>query len=257
MAIRKDSTRRWRWLLRCTTDQRGLVTIELMVIIGISFLLLVLVTNLIAVQFGLGILRAAADEGARAGSRVSVDAVGSCNTKQQEVLNGIGKFAQNITHECVIENDRMIARVSGSFSIWLPGVDDITQSASASSRKEEAPLQLDANQPQPAGQNQPNPPNQQNQQNPLQNNANNPNTADSDTLMRITLPAGSSIATPEQFADAIDMQDGGGTDVVLERQGDASSAPTQNTATNTSATSNTSPVTTQQTPTDATNGGAR
>lgn len=122
----------------------GLATIEIMAIIGTSFLLLIFITNLVAIQFGLGVLRASADEGARAGSRVSIDPVASCLRKQDDVLKGLGKMAKNLDRSCNVVNGRINAQNSAAFSIWLFALPDVKQTASASSIKEERPAGANA-----------------------------------------------------------------------------------------------------------------
>lgn len=120
-------------------DESGFVTIEFMVATAFSFLLLVMVTNIVLVQYGRGVVRASVDEAARAGARFSADPIASCKTRQQEVVGGLGKFAQNLESNCEIVNGQVRATASADFPGWLPAVPTFHEEATAISGQEKAP----------------------------------------------------------------------------------------------------------------------
>lgn len=114
-----------------------MATVEIMVIVTFSLLILVTIANLIAVQFGRGTLRAAVDEAARVGARLSDDPIATCERRQAELLSGLGKVARNVNGQCEIVDGVVTARASATFTGWI--IPDITQEASAGSVQELAP----------------------------------------------------------------------------------------------------------------------
>jgi len=120
--------------------QGGFASIEWMVAVGFSFLFLVMVSNLVLVQYGQGLVRASVDEAARAGARFSSDPVTSCRNRAQDVLDGVGRLASNIEISCVVVNGQVRATTSADFEGWLPGIPSFHENAVATSGQEVAPL---------------------------------------------------------------------------------------------------------------------
>lgn len=110
-----------------------------MVAVAFSFLLLVMLTNLVLVQYGRGLVRAAVDEGVRAGARFDADPVGACEERAKSVLDGIGKLGSDITITCQPAGDQVQATANAKFEGWLPVVPTFEENATAISRKEVAP----------------------------------------------------------------------------------------------------------------------
>lgn len=126
-------------------DEHGLVSVEFTAAIGLSLLVVVLLTNLILVQYGRGIMRAAADESARVGSVVidndtgDATAIARCQQRQQDVLKGLGKLGTVTASNCAVANGQITTTISASFDGWLPGMPALESTVSAVSVKEQAP----------------------------------------------------------------------------------------------------------------------
>ncbi|CAN5509584.1 hypothetical protein BH23ACT7_BH23ACT7_12650 [soil metagenome] len=128
-----------RWDRR---DEDGFLTPQFVVAVGLSLILLVLLANLIVMQYGRGVVRAALDEGARRGSRVSADPAGECAARARDVLADLldGPMGLGVAPiACTDTGDRLVARTTVTFLGWLPGAPDWSFDAEASAVKERAP----------------------------------------------------------------------------------------------------------------------
>jgi hypothetical protein len=127
------------------SDDRGFVSVEMVMAFAFSLLLLTTLTNLILVQYGRGIMRAAVDESARAGARViendtiDLNAVAKCKQRQDDVLKGLGKLGSVTSSNCEVVDGRVQSTVSADFDGWLPGIPTFSDTATAVSVKEQAP----------------------------------------------------------------------------------------------------------------------
>ena len=122
---------------RC--GDRGFASVELVVAVGLSFLLLVALTNLVVVQYARGVVRAAADEGARAGARFAVDPTTSCHARASDVVSGTGRLLTDVRIDCGVTGGRVRADVTGTIPRWLPPVPSVRTHAIGSSLEEVAP----------------------------------------------------------------------------------------------------------------------
>jgi hypothetical protein len=120
-------------------DERGFISVEVVAAVATTLLVLVAVVNIILVQYGRGVIRAAADEGARAGAVFSADPVGSCRERQAEVLAGLDKLLNVTEQSCVIVNGEVRATVTATFPSIAPGVPTFEDTATATSTQEGAP----------------------------------------------------------------------------------------------------------------------
>lgn len=126
-------------------DEAGFVSIEMTVAFAFSLILLTGLTNLILVQYGRGIERAAVDESARAGARVvdndptNTKALAACKQRQDDVLKGLGKLATVDTTSCNVVGGFVQSNVQVTFDAWLPGIPNFKDKANAVSIKEQAP----------------------------------------------------------------------------------------------------------------------
>ncbi len=95
------------------------------VAVGLSMLFFVLLTNLMAVQYGRGVVRAALDEGARYGARYTA-AADACEDRIEEVLVGLlgGAMGSGVSYECRRDSSRTRAGAEVVFPAWLPGVPE-------------------------------------------------------------------------------------------------------------------------------------
>lgn len=119
--------------------ETGFATAEWMMAVGLSFLFMVMMVNFIAVQYGRGVLRAAADEGARTGARVVSDPVSVCQARENQILDGLGSMAGNVQATCVQQGGQIHAQASAQFKGWLPGIPTFNENANAISHAEKAP----------------------------------------------------------------------------------------------------------------------
>lgn len=118
----------------------GFITVQFVTAVGFSLLLFVLVANLVVVQYARGVVRSAAEEGARAGSDVSA-VESDCEARASEVLAALlgGPMGDDITVTCQVGPDGVTARVRYAFSPWLPLVPAWAGTESSFAVKEVVP----------------------------------------------------------------------------------------------------------------------
>lgn len=91
---------------------------------------------LVTVQYGLGVVRGALDEGARAGA-VFGGGEGVCERVASDTLSQLlsGRLGgSSVT--CRQSGTQLVAEATGTFEAWLPGVPDWTFTLRASSAVE-------------------------------------------------------------------------------------------------------------------------
>ena len=146
--------------VRERANEAGFISIEMMVAVAMSLLFFVFLLNLLFFGYGKGVLRAAADEGARAGSRIAVAtpeeggaavaasnaqdvalSITACQKRAESVMESLGSMATRPVIECTVDVDarRVDATVKATFQGWVPPVPDIDVAAAGSSVKELAP----------------------------------------------------------------------------------------------------------------------
>ena len=127
-------------LVRRRGDDGGYLTIQFVVAVGFSLLLLVLIANVIIVQYARGVVRSAAEEGAQAGSRLTATEV-ECERRADEVLGTLlgGAMGANISVDCSVGPTEVAATVRYSFTPWLPLVPSWTGSQTSFAIKERLP----------------------------------------------------------------------------------------------------------------------
>jgi hypothetical protein len=119
----------------------GFLTVQYLLAVGLSLVLLAQLMNLLVVSYGRGAVRAALDEGVRAAAVVQGDA-GQCRARAEEVLadllggtmgSGVGPVG------CSVTDDRVRAQVAAVFPAWLPGMPPFTFGVQAEVVREGAP----------------------------------------------------------------------------------------------------------------------
>ena len=107
---------------------------------GLTLLLVVLVANLVVFSYGRGVVRAALDEGVRAGARVTASAV-TCEQRAREVLGDLlgGAMGREVAIACADGVDRVTATADVRFAGWLPAVPDWSFRAAATARRRSEP----------------------------------------------------------------------------------------------------------------------
>jgi hypothetical protein len=107
------------------TDASGFLTIQFVLVVAFTLLLLVLAANLIAWQYGRGVVRAALDEGARAGARLPVDAA-ICEQRARDAVGDLlgGTMGDGVDIRCWIDAGTVVAEADVTFSSWVDPVPD-------------------------------------------------------------------------------------------------------------------------------------
>ncbi|MGH3452723.1 MAG: hypothetical protein ACRDQW_18880 [Haloechinothrix sp.] len=108
--------------------------------VALSFVVLVMMTNLIVFQYGRGAVRAALDEGVRRGTREPV-AAEECEARAREVVQSLlgGPMGEGVSITCAQIGGQMQAQAEVVFRSWVPGVPDWSFQIGAAGVKEEAP----------------------------------------------------------------------------------------------------------------------
>jgi hypothetical protein len=115
--------------------------VEYTVCVGFSLIVLVWLANVAVFSYGKGAVREAVDEAARAGSRVDVDSVASCQARAAQVLGNIlgGDMGRGVTVACSEQGGVVRAQASVHFAAWLPPMADANFSLTGAAIKERAP----------------------------------------------------------------------------------------------------------------------
>lgn len=105
--------------------QRGSGTVAFVAVTGLSLVLVLAVVNLVVFQYARGVVRAALDEGARAGSRLAVGAA-ECEARAQSVIADLagGPISSDVVVTCQERGDLIVATASGT----LPAVSPLVPS---------------------------------------------------------------------------------------------------------------------------------
>ncbi|MDQ6616599.1 MAG: hypothetical protein M3083_18110 [Actinomycetota bacterium] len=92
-----------------------------MITVTLSFLILTGAANLIVDQYLRGVVRNAADQGARAGAQQGA-APDACPAKAQQVLTNLagGPLGSNIAVTCTTTGTEVIATGTATLTGWLP-----------------------------------------------------------------------------------------------------------------------------------------
>jgi len=105
--------------------ERGYLTVEMLMAVAASLVVLVVVVNLLVVGYARGAARAALDEGVRAGAR-DLAPVATCQARAQAALEALtGALAVEVGPvACSVDDDVVVAEVDGLLTGWLPLVPD-------------------------------------------------------------------------------------------------------------------------------------
>lgn len=103
----------------------GFLTIQFVLVVGLTLLLLAMAANLIAWQYGRGVVRAALDEGARAGAHLPAD-VGTCEERARAAVRDLlgGAMGEAVHIRCWIEADTVVAEADVTFASWVDPIPD-------------------------------------------------------------------------------------------------------------------------------------
>lgn len=122
------------------TGAGGFVTVQTVTAVGMSLALFVLLVNLVVFQYGRGVVRAALDEGARAGS-VAPAAGANCLRRADAVLSDLLSAAMlhGVDVRCTVAGGQVHATADVRFRGWLPLTPDWRFTSSAVAVKEASP----------------------------------------------------------------------------------------------------------------------
>ncbi|MDH3607566.1 MAG: hypothetical protein OER12_11290 [Acidimicrobiia bacterium] len=121
-------------------NDEGFLTAQFVVAVAFSLLLLVLIANVIIVQYARGVVRSAAEEGAQAGSRLTATSA-ECIARADEVLDGLlgGAMGDGVSASCTVGPTEVAATVTYTFEPWLPLIPAWTGSQTSFAVKEALP----------------------------------------------------------------------------------------------------------------------
>lgn len=118
-----------------------MTTVQYVAATAFSLLAFVMMANLVVFVYARGVVRAAVDEGARAGGRLSASA-DECEDRASDVVGDLlgGALGDGVSLTCTEKRDVMTARANVALRGWLPGlVPDWSFTLEAQSVKERAP----------------------------------------------------------------------------------------------------------------------
>lgn len=123
-----------------TEAEEGMLTVQFLAAAGLSLITLTIVANLIVFQYGRGVVRAALDEGARAGSRATAG-VTECERRAAAVLDDLlgGSMQDGVRIWCEDDGATIDAVADVTFAGWTPTVPDWSFVASATAHRETYP----------------------------------------------------------------------------------------------------------------------
>lgn len=115
-----------------SAQERGMATPQFILTAGLSLLLFVAFANLIVFQYGQGVVRAALDEGVRAGApfgAVPDDCRDRVDSFIQDLLGG--EMGRGVDAECGVNGSLVIASATVHFEGWVIPDWDFELSATA------------------------------------------------------------------------------------------------------------------------------
>ncbi|MBW3576908.1 MAG: hypothetical protein KY462_04045 [Actinobacteria bacterium] len=118
----------------------GFVTLQYVLAVGLSLVLLTMIANLAVFQYGRGVVRAALDEGVRVGSRAPAT-VQECQARIADVLSdGLdGTLRRGVRTSCAQQGGQVQAVADVIFPAFAPGVADWVFHVEATAVKEGSP----------------------------------------------------------------------------------------------------------------------
>ncbi len=111
---------------RLTAGEGGFATLENVAAAALALLFFAILTNLIVMQYALGVTVAALDEGVRQGAR-SLDPIGACESRAHSTFDSVlGGAVVGASLQCSIDGPWVVARVDGTLDGWAPPVPDLS-----------------------------------------------------------------------------------------------------------------------------------
>lgn len=121
-------------------DERGFASIQYVVAATFALWFFAVLANLIVVQYAVGVVRLAIDEGARAGA-VAGSGATDCRQAVAAALADLlgGPYGEGVAVECSEEPGWMRVRARATFAGFVPPVPDLTFGLEAGAAREGVP----------------------------------------------------------------------------------------------------------------------
>jgi len=113
--------------VRSASEADGFVTIAHLLATLLSMVAFTAMVNIVVAGYGRGVVRAALDDGVRAGSRAGPQAVAVCEQRVRGVLDDLlgGSLGDGVLFDgCAVQGGQVVARADVSFRSWVPSVPD-------------------------------------------------------------------------------------------------------------------------------------
>ncbi|HLI56323.1 MAG TPA: hypothetical protein VKY26_04725 [Actinomycetota bacterium] len=120
---------------------RGFVTVEYLVGVALSLVVLVVIANFIVWEYGRGVVGSAVDEGARAGARVPAGTpvpvqLATCRQSADQELGDLlggasGPMGSGVSISCSESGNQLLATAHAHFAAWFPAMPGWTFTAQA------------------------------------------------------------------------------------------------------------------------------
>lgn len=103
------------------SGEDGMTTVQYVAATALSLIVFVMMANFIVFLYARGVVRAAVDEGARAGSRFGATPA-ECDARARDVLGDLlaGRLGSDVSVRCESSEDEMHASVHVTLHGWLP-----------------------------------------------------------------------------------------------------------------------------------------
>jgi hypothetical protein len=113
------------------------MVVEFMLCMGLGLILFVAFANLAVDTVLQGVAHSAVDQGVRAGARVDVDSVSTCEARARQVLDNFpGPASTGASLSCGDDGDVVTAHITMSLPSWVPMVSASTVDVTGQARKE-------------------------------------------------------------------------------------------------------------------------
>lgn len=109
---------------RLTAAEGGFATLQNVVAAGIAMVFFAILANLVVMQYTIGVITAALDDGVRHGAR-AIDPVGRCQASVADTLGMAGRSLSAPSVRCSTDGGWVVAEASGTLVAWAPLVPDI------------------------------------------------------------------------------------------------------------------------------------
>lgn len=106
-------------------DDPGVSSVQFVLAAALALILFLALANVVVFQYGRGAVRAALEQGARAGS---TGGVAACEATADQVVDDLlgGRMSDGMVLGCSVSGGLMVASASVTFESWTPLMPDYT-----------------------------------------------------------------------------------------------------------------------------------